>query len=79
MPTRIFEVRNLRIAVKDADVAAIPSTVAAADGRDSRAVTDGGEQLSQGWIEVIPGVSLSLAESESLALSVNLPQASHSS
>lgn len=68
MPTRIFEVRNLRIAVKDADVAAIPSTVAAADGRDSRAVTDGGEQLSQGWIEVIPGVSLSLAESESLAL-----------
>jgi oligopeptide/dipeptide ABC transporter ATP-binding protein len=64
----IFEVTNLRIAVKDADIAAAPPSVTTDDGDSARVMTDSGEHLSQGWVEVIPGVSLSLSEGESLAL-----------
>jgi oligopeptide/dipeptide ABC transporter ATP-binding protein len=57
--TPIFEVKNLRVAVFDAERA-----VHNVDGP----VTDNGDMLSPGWVEVLPGMSLSVNEGESLAL-----------
>jgi oligopeptide/dipeptide ABC transporter ATP-binding protein len=54
VPMPIIELRDLRISVIDADLAA---SIAAFD-----------EALTLGWVEVIPGVSLALSEGESLAL-----------
>ena len=59
MPPSLFEVNDLRVAVFDADRAVrdVPGPV-----------TEGGEQLAAGWVEVIPGVSFSVGEGEVLAL-----------
>ena len=54
VPTPIIELRDLRISVIDADLAA---SIGAFD-----------EALTLEWVEVIPGVSLALSEGESLAL-----------
>ncbi len=54
VPKPIFELRDLRIAAIDADLAASTTAFDAA--------------LTQAWVEVIPGVSLALSEGESLAL-----------
>ena len=66
--TPIFEVENLRIAVMDIDVAMSGPTIATKHGGGPPPVTDAGEQLDVGWVEVISGVSLSVSEGESLAL-----------
>jgi len=68
VPTPIFEVSDLRIAVMDIDVAIAGPTVATKHGGGPRPVADTGERLDLGWIEVISGVSLSVSEGESLAL-----------
>lgn len=59
MPPSLFEVNDLRVAVFDADRAVrdVPGPV-----------TDAGEQLSPGWVEVLPGVSFAVGEGEVLAL-----------
>ncbi len=68
MPTPIFELTDLRIAVIDTDLAVSDTAFdTKRDGFDGP-VTDSGEALAQGWVEVIPGVSLSLQAGESLAL-----------
>lgn len=59
MPPPLFEVRGLRIAVFDHD-----RSVAGVRGP----VTEAGEQLDEGWVEVIPGVSFHVAPGEVLAL-----------
>lgn len=55
----LFEVRGLRVAVFDQDraVQGLPGPVA-----------DSGEQLGQGWIEVLHGISFGVREGEVLAL-----------
>lgn len=55
----LFEVRDLRIAVFDADRAV---------HADPGPVSDAGEQLADGWVEVLCSVSFSVAQGEVLAL-----------
>lgn len=59
LPPPLFEVDQLRIAVYDTDraMAGVPGPV-----------SEVGEQLSDGWVEVLPGVSFSIGEGEVLAL-----------
>jgi oligopeptide/dipeptide ABC transporter ATP-binding protein len=59
MPQPLFEVTNLRVAVFDPDRASagLPGPT-----------LDTGEELSPGWIEVIPPLSFSVARGESLAM-----------
>jgi ABC-type dipeptide/oligopeptide/nickel transport system ATPase component len=68
VPTPIFELTDLRVAVIDTDLAV--SDAAFDPSRDGFGgpITDSGEALAQGWVEVIPGASLSLQAGESLAL-----------
>ena len=55
----LFEVRDLRVAVFDADRAA---------HGDPGPVSDAGEELADGWVEVLCSVSFAVAEGEVLAL-----------
>jgi oligopeptide/dipeptide ABC transporter ATP-binding protein len=64
----IFELRDLRIAVVDADLAASGAAFDAERDSWRGPVTESGETLPLGWVEVIPGVSLSLKPGESLAM-----------
>jgi oligopeptide/dipeptide ABC transporter ATP-binding protein len=59
MPQPLFEVDDLRIAVFDQDRAlrGVPGPV-----------TETGEELSEGWVEVITGLSYSVREGEVLAI-----------
>jgi oligopeptide/dipeptide ABC transporter ATP-binding protein len=57
---RLFEVRDLRIAVNDQD--------AAVRGEIEPPVSDRGEPLAQGWVEAIPGLSYGVDSGEVLAL-----------
>ncbi len=59
MPQRIFEVEDLRVAVFDADRAI---------RRTPGPVAETGEKLSDGWVEVLRGVSFEVNEGEVLAL-----------
>lgn len=59
MPQPLFEVRDLRIAVFDADRAL---------GGDPGPVSDAAEQLADGWVEVLCSVSFSVDEGEVLAM-----------
>ncbi len=59
MPQPLFEVRDLRIAVFDPDRA-----LAGMRGP----VAETGEELSDGWVEVLPGISYAVDEGEVLAL-----------
>ena len=59
MPRPLFEVRDLRVAVFDPDRA-----LAGVRGP----VAETGEQLSDGWVEVLPGISYGVDEGEVLAL-----------
>lgn len=58
MSQPIFEVTGLRVAVFDQDrsIAGIPGPI-----------TDDGEELPPGWVEVIPSIDYAVAEGESLA------------
>jgi len=59
MSQPLFEVTNLRVAVFDPDraIAGLPGPV-----------LDSGEELAPGWVEVIPSLSYSVDEGESLAM-----------
>jgi ABC-type dipeptide/oligopeptide/nickel transport system ATPase component len=59
VPRPLFEVNDLRVAVFDAElfVRDVPGPV-----------TDAGERLSPGWVEVLPGMSFSVESGEVLAL-----------
>jgi oligopeptide/dipeptide ABC transporter ATP-binding protein len=59
VPPPLFEVRDLRIAVFDQD-----RVLAGVRGP----ITETGEQLDDGWVEVITGVSFGVAEGEVLSL-----------
>lgn len=59
MPQPLFEVTNLRVAVYDQERALRGL---------SGPVSEAGEQLSAGWVEVIPSMSYHVAAGESLAL-----------
>jgi oligopeptide/dipeptide ABC transporter ATP-binding protein len=64
----LFEVRHLRVAAYDAEL----SFAAFDAGRDVTGhvppATDAGEQLSPGWVEVLPDMSFSVESGEVLAL-----------
>lgn len=60
MSLKLFEARNLRIAVNDHEAAV------QTDRRPP--VSTHGEQLPFGWVEAIPGVSYGVGEGETLAL-----------
>lgn len=59
MPRPLFEVDNLRVAVFDQDRSI---------GHVRGPVTDSGEQLADGWVEVLRGISFSVEEGEVLAM-----------
>ena len=76
MPTPIFELRDLRVAVVDTDFAVRNPSFDARKAAPTALVADSGETLSQGWVEVIPAVSLSVEPGESRPWSGSRPQAS---
>lgn len=69
MSLPLFEVSHLRVAAFDADLAVGSAFVAGAETGDLPVpVTDAGESLSQGWVEVLPDMSFSVESGEVLAL-----------
>ena len=69
MSQRLFEVSHLRVAAYDAELAVGSSFDSGGVADDVRApVSDAGEQLSPGWVEVLPDMSFSVDSGEVLAL-----------
>lgn len=70
MPPPLFEVDHLRVAAFDGELAhaAFDSGRSAADVGGP--VTDAGEQMSPGWVEVLPDMSFSVDDGEVLALEI---------
>ena len=68
MSQPLFEVSHLRVAAFDAELSHTAFDSGRSHGDITGPVTDAGEQLSPGWVEVLPDMSFSVDSGEVLAL-----------
>lgn len=68
MSQPLFEVSHLRVAAFDAELSHTAFDSGRSHGDITGPVTDAGEQLAPGWVEVLPDMSFSVDSGEVLAL-----------